>query len=55
MTYAQMTSQARRTQSRALCKGPSRVHLTFKRLSRRFKIETLERHWDRIISIITRD
>ena len=29
-----------------------RYHLAYKKLSREFRIETLERHWDRIVEII---
>ncbi len=29
-----------------------RYHLTFKRLSKRFSVATLERHWDKIVAII---
>lgn len=30
----------------------SAIHLTYKRLSARFDIATLERHWDRIVEIV---
>lgn len=30
-----------------------RYHLAYRRLSKRFRIETLERHWDRIVGILT--
>ena len=29
-----------------------RYHLAYKRLSRRFQIETLERHWTKIVEIV---
>lgn len=29
-----------------------RYHLTFKRLRRKFRLATLERHWDRIVKAV---
>lgn len=53
MTHAAMLKEISRNVNQSVGRNLI-VHYTFKRLRAKHSLATIERHWDRIVSIITR-